>query len=403
MSSVTKVAANRPLGLVGRIAVLGLVVLGAIVATPSGMGLLLFLPYAAVGGILMVRRPRTSIGWLLLGMAWSFAPVNFRFDATVQQFADGTISALVAVFAVMWNMSGGVGFLLFGILALVFPTGRLPAGPWGLVTRFALGVCLVLLAATLVMPNLRVQLIGLPETVLVRNPIAVLPDLAIWHVITPQTATYIPIMLVLVISAISLVVRTRRAIGVERQQLRWFAASIATTVVAIVGGMGVSFIVPSLGASGLAWIPAEVAFAVVPVAVGIAVLRYRLYEIDRIISRTISWTLVSGVLIMTFAAGVIALQAVLEGFTQGETLAVAGSTLIALALFQPLRRRIQRAVDRRFDRARYDGQKVVDAFARQLRDEVDLDRLRTRLVTTADDVVRPVSASVWLLSTEGTR
>ena len=395
--------AVRPLGLAGRMAVLGLVVLGAIVATPSGMGLLLFLPYAAVGGILAVRRPRTSIGWLLLGMAWSFAPVNITFDATVQQFADGTISGLVAVFAVMWNMSGGVGFLLFGVLALVFPTGRLPAGPWGKVTRFALGACLVLLAATFVMPNIRVQLIDIPETVLVRNPIAVLPDLAIWQVIMPVTATYVPIMLVLVISAISLVVRTRRAIGVERQQLRWFAASIAATVIAIVGGMGVSFIVPSLGASGLAWIPAEVAFAVVPIAVGIAVLRYRLYEIDRIISRTLSWTLVSGVLIMTFAAGVIALQAVLEGFTQGETLAVAGSTLIALALFQPLRRRVQMAVDRRFDRARYDGQKVVDAFGRRLRDEVDLDRLRTSLLATADDVVRPVSASIWLRSGDVTR
>ena len=395
--------AVRPLGLAGRIAVVGLVVLGAIVATPSGMGLLLFLPYAAVGGILAVRRPRTSIGWLLLGMAWSFAPVNITFDATVQQFADGTISPLVAVFAVMWNMSGGVGFLLFGVLALVFPTGRLPAGPWGKVTRFALGACLVLLAATFVMPNIRVQLIDIPETVLVRNPFAVLPDLAIWQVIMPVTATYVPIMLVLVISAISLVVRTRRAIGVERQQLRWFAASIAATVIAIVGGMGVSFIVPSLGASGLAWIPAEVAFAVVPIAVGIAVLRYRLYEIDRIISRTLSWTLVSGVLIMTFAAGVIALQAVLEGFTQGETLAVAGSTLIALALFQPLRRRVQMAVDRRFDRARYDGQKVVDAFGRRLRDEVDLDRLRTSLLATADDVVRPVSASIWLRSGDVTR
>jgi hypothetical protein len=96
----------------------------------------------------------------------------------------------------------------------------------------------------------------------------------------------------------------------------------------------------------------------------------------------------------------VALQAVLAGFTQGETLAVAASTLIAYALFQPVRHRVQQAVDRRFDRARYDGQKVVDAFGRQLRDEVDLERLRTALVATADEVVRPVSASIWLRSGE---
>jgi hypothetical protein len=246
------------------------------------------------------------------------------------------------------------------------------------------------------MPNLKVQLVGYPETVPVRNPIALLPDLVIWQIITPGTTTFLPIMLLLVVAAISLVVRVRRATGIERQQLRWFTASIAAVVAAVIAGMALAFIVPSLGLSGVAWIPAMVAFTLVPIAVGIAVLRYRLYEIDRIISRTVSWALVTGVLVVAFAAGVVALQAVLVGFTQGETLAVAASTLVVFALFQPVRRRVQTMVDRRFDRARYDGQKVVDAFARQLRDEVDLARLRVALVDTVEDAVRPVSATVWL-------
>lgn len=137
-----------------------------------------------------------------------------------------------------------------------------------------------------------------------------------------------------------------------------------------------------------------------PIAIGIAVTRYRLYEIDRIISRTLSYGLVTVTLALVFVGGVLGLQAVLAPFIRDSTIAVAASTLVVAALFQPLRRRVQRAVDRRFDRARYDGQKVVDAFGRQLRDEVDLDRLRTTLLATANEVVRPVSASVWLRSAE---
>ena len=400
MSSATPSAAVRPLGLAGRMAVLGFLLVGATLGASSGLGLLLFLPYASVGGLLVMRRPRMSIGWILLGLAGCFASISTALDATIQQFADGTVAPPLAVFAVAWNMSGVVAFFLFAILALVFPSGRLPTGGWGAVVRFTLACGVLFLMTAVVMPNLKVQLVGYAETVVVRNPLALLPDLAIWKIITPDTTTFLPIMVLLVVAAISLVLRVRRALGIERQQLRWFTASIAAVVAAVIIGMALASIVPGGGISGIVWIPALVAITLVPIAVGIAVLRYRLYEIDRIISRTVSWALGSGVLVVVFGAGVVALQALLSGFTQGETLAVAASTLIAYAIFQPVRRRIQRAVDRRFDRARYDGQTVIDAFARQLRDEVDLDRLRTALVDTADEVVRPVSASVWLRSGE---
>jgi hypothetical protein len=147
------------------------------------------------------------------------------------------------------------------------------------------------------------------------------------------------------------------------------------------------------------WYLVMLGITALPVAAALAVLRYRLYEIDRIISRTIGYGIVTATLAVVFVGVVLGLQALLAQFTGGNTVAVAASTLVVAALFQPLRRRIQRVVDRRFDRARYDAQRIVDTFATQLRDEVDLDRLRVALVATADDAMRPAGAAVWLRQT----
>ena len=129
-----------------------------------------------------------------------------------------------------------------------------------------------------------------------------------------------------------------------------------------------------------------------PIAIGIAVTRYRLYEIDRLISRTIGWALVTGVLVLVFAGTVVGLQAILARITQGETLAVAASTLVAFALFQPVRRRVQTAVDRRFDRARYDGDRTAAAFTERLREQVDLAGLEADIAGVVDTALRPSSS-----------
>ena len=139
--------------------------------------------------------------------------------------------------------------------------------------------------------------------------------------------------------------------------------------------------------------------ALPPIAVGIAVLRYHLYDIDRLIARTVSWALVTGTLVIVFAGVIVALQAILVGYTQGQTLAVAGSTLVAFALFQPLRRRVQAAVDRRFDRARYDAEHTLAAFSDRLRDEIDLASLSHDLDSTIRDAIAPRSIGIWLRET----
>ena len=199
----------------------------------------------------------------------------------------------------------------------------------------------------------------------------------------------------MIASIVSIVARYARSNGVERLQLRWLVTGLASVTIAV----PVGFLLFALFGSAIedfAWLPATVAFALPPIAIGIAVTRYRLYEIDRLISRTIGWAIVTGVLVAVFAAMVVGLQAILAGLTQGQTLAVAASTLVAFALFQPVRRRVQSAVDHRFDRARYDGERIVDAFAVQLRLEVDLGRVSAGLLAAAHSTVRPETASVWL-------
>jgi hypothetical protein len=237
--------------------------------------------------------------------------------------------------------------------------------------------------------------VGYPLGTLVRNPAALLPDLSIWRVINTITAIF-PIIALVVAGSVSLVVRVRRAAGTEREQLRWIAASFSVLMAAVVSGVVISFLVPGAGDSGLAWLPAMIAFPTVPIAIGIAVLRYRLYNIDRIISRTISYGVVSAMLVAVYASLILVLQGPLGAITGGDTIPVALSTLAAAALFQPIRRRTQAAVDHRFNRARYDAERTIDALAARLRDEMDLPVVRSAVVDAVARSVEPTGASLWL-------
>jgi len=387
---------RRLLSLSARLTIAGVAIGAALfsVLSPLGPSGLLSLPYATMGAILVIRRPRTSIGWLIIGVGMCFTLLGVPVPGTRQEFADGSVELPVALFAVIHNGLGTTGFFFFAALVMVFPSGRLPTGRWGRIARAGLVVAGVFAAAVYVVPEITA---GYPVSTWVPNPLALLPDLGIWQLVNSVTAIF-PVLAIVIAGSASLVVRAWRASGTERQQLRWIAASFAVLMTAVVSGVVINFLVPSAG-DGLAWVPAMVALPTVPVAIAIAVLRYRLYEIDRIISRTIGWAIVTGLLLAVYGGAVIGLQALLSDVTQGETLAVAASTLVAFALFQPLRRRVQSAVNRRFDRARVDGERTAAAFADRLRDQVDLDGVEADIAATVASALRPSFTGVWIRGT----
>ena len=340
------------------------------------------LTYPFVGTLLAVRRPRNPLGWLLLllgiGFTLSFFTSEYVGRATISGWPlPGAVwVAWLSTWTFVLNVS-----IAFGWIPLLFPTGRVLSPRW-LPVAWGVGIVTVAGAAAAALDPVPLEAGGATFT----NPVGVQ---ALEAPIGVINALILPAMAILgVLSLASLLLRFRRSQGVERQQLRWFLLATATFLASLVATF-------ATGVEGL-FIVALVAAAGIPIAVGIAILRYRLYDIDRLISRTIGWALVTAVLVAVFVAGVVVFQAILAPITKANTFAVAVSTLMAFGLFQPLRRRVQRAVDRRFDRARYDGQTTTAQFADQIRNEVDLGRLRSALVSTATDAVRPTSSRLWL-------
>jgi hypothetical protein len=386
-------AGDHPLGLPGRITVIVLVAVALVVGlTSGGTGLFEAAPYGLVGGFLAIRRPRSSIGWLLLLGAWSFAVSSVTTPASVAQLTSGAMSPLVMAITVVQAWSGSPLIIVLFVITVSFPAGRLPIGRWGQLARFALALVIFLAVLSAFAPTISVNVPSSSSGVTVANPLAVFPEWPGWIVLSAGP----PITLLFTAAGVaSMFVRLRRAQGVERAQLRWLVWSMAFIVVGfIVGLVGDSVFVNGLG--GAVWLPAIVAFCLPPVAIGIAILRYRLYEIDRIISRTISYGVITLVLASLFVAVVLAVQAVLGQVTGSSTIAVAGSTLLVAALFAPIRRRVQGLVDRRFNRSRFDAERTVAAFAERLRDEVDLDQLRAEILATVSATVEPSSVSFWL-------
>jgi hypothetical protein len=196
----------------------------------------------------------------------------------------------------------------------------------------------------------------------------------------------------------SLIVRFRRARGVERQQMKWLV--YALFVLAMTFGASATLFLGGQP-SALAEIAAALAVLLIPLAVAIAILRYRLYDVDLLIKRTVVYGVTTAAIAATFYLGIVALQGMLRPLTSSSELAVAASTLVSFALFQPIRRRVQDAVDRRFDRSRYDASRTLDSFAERLRDEVDLDALSADLVAAVNRTMAPSHASVWLRERTG--
>lgn len=349
---------------------------------------------ASVGAVLMIRRPGNNIGRVLMLAAILTAVTVFGWvSGAARTDTHGANDFLAGVASII----GGLGFvpsiLVAGpLLALLFPSGRLPTARWRWPVWIIVGAVAIGSIAGLVHPG------PIPASH-TNNPFgagAYSGSEAFWTFGFVLVLASLPVAIVLAIAAV--IVRFRRAVGVERAQLKWFVlANLAVAASLTLGIADGGYLGLAAGASPT--FPDVLAYgstSLPPIAIGVAILRYRLFEIDRIISRTLSWALVSGSLGAVFVGIVFGLQALSARVTGSNTLAVAASTLVVAALFQPFRRRVQGAVDRRFNRARYDAQRTTDAFAAQLRDEVDVAKVGRALVETVEESVRPVSASVWL-------
>jgi hypothetical protein len=341
---------------------------------------------ATAGAVLASRRPRHPVGWLLLAFGLlaqaltSAAEGYARYGLLVRP---GTLPA-ASHLAALASASFIPGLGCIGFILLLTPTGSLPSPRW----RWFAWLAAAVPAAFVVS-----WLLGMPQSEpdsplgAVRNPFAI-PGLAgplrvVYGVASPVTA------LTMVVAAGSLVLRFRRARGVERQQLRWltFAAALAPLAVLVTAA---GILTDQLTVAGWA---IGLYLALLPLAIGAAILRYRLYDIDRIISRTLAYGLLTLLLGLGYAAVVLGLGQLLG---RQSSLVVAAATLAVAALFQPARRRIQAAVDRRFDRRRYDAARTIAAFSARLRQEVDLDALTGELLAVVQETMQPTRASLWL-------
>jgi hypothetical protein len=338
-----------------------------------------------VGAVLASRRPRHPVGWLLLGFALSLT-------------ASGVISSYVTygllarpgalpaahVVARYYPVTGAVALGLLSLVLLLTPTGSLPSARWRWWAVITAATPVALVFVVPVVPG-RLD----PQLLVASSPFS---DRALGGVVLVVTRVALVVTaLAVVVAAGSLVLRFRRAQGVERQQLRWVALGAALMVLAVPVVLApVALESPIL----VEWAP-PVWVVVLPVAVGAAILRYRLYDLDRIISRTVAYGLLTLLLGGGYALVVLGLSQLLE---RDSPLVVVAATLAVAAVFQPARRRVQAVVDRRFNRRRHDTARLVEGFGIRLRHQVDLDTLTADLLQVVDQTMQPTQTSLWLRS-----
>jgi hypothetical protein len=342
-----------------------------------------FLAFPLVGALIASRRPRNWVGWILLadGLLWTFGSVldSYRIYGLARP---GSVPFQVAVHALsQWLWVPAVG--LFAVyLILLFPDGRLPSRRWRPLAWFS-GAVMVLLSAGIGKP------FGLEQYPWVRDAF-------------PVVLALLP--LCILASAVSLVLRYLRAGSEVREQIKWVAFAALFVGVQFVIDVGASVLLVPTTASGREppWLAlldqvGFIMFAGVPIAVGIAVLKYRLYDIDVIINRALVYGSLTATLVALYFGGIVMLQRLFVALTgQQSTLAVVASTLAIAALFNPLRRRIQGIVDRRFYRRKYDASKTLEAFSARLRDATDLESLSGDLKAVVGETMQPAHISLWL-------
>jgi hypothetical protein len=346
--------------------------------------------YATVGAVIAARR-RNRVGWLFLAFALIAALMVFTgpYHDRGVVIAPGSLPA-----AGLIGRLGGVGwpvsYLFLGLLLLVFPDGRLPSARWRAAALMFLGSWTLLLLYGLFQPTTE-TLYGVPQT----NPLAIE---ALGHPAAKAVGAgaLLVAQVSLAVMALAPLQRFRRAGPVQRQQLKWFAFVVGGCFASLLAAGALRAVLPIVAGALMAVAAAGVLVGI-PVAVGLAILRYRLYDIDRLISRALVYATLTVILGLGYGGLVLALGQLFGGVGERTpSWAVAGATLAVAALFQPARRRIQQMVDRRFNRRRYDAAKTIEAFSARLRDEIDLDTLAAELHAVVDQTMQPTQTSLWL-------
>jgi len=346
--------------------------------------------YGVVGLVVAVRRPANPLGWLLLGTA---AFITLSEAASFYTVADYRLhhgGLPLGWLAVLLQPGWAPGIVLIGLVVLLFPDGHLPSPRWRwviapylLLGAAWLGGAYLLSAAALAGHHVQVDsggnLLALDQST---------GQAAWWDRLD---SLFFPVQLITVLIALaSQAISLRRATGERRQQLKWLLAGAA---VCVVGGALTALLNGSHGVLAVIGALAVLGLLALPVGIGVGILKYRLLDIDRIISRTLAYALLTGLLVGVYA-GLVLLATGVLGLR--STWAVAASTLAAAALFSPLRKRVQRVVDRRFNRARFDADQIVTAFAARLKEAVDLDPVHDDLVGTVSGALEPAHVSVWI-------
>jgi hypothetical protein len=356
--------------------------------------------FPLVGVLIATRRPGNLIAWLLLGVGavWGLDSLLSTYAVYGLDLHQGSARLAVRAASVdnfLWVIAIG---LMGTFLPLYFPDGRLPGPRWRIVTWVS--------AATITVGSLSIALTPGPMTdssfTSAINPFGVS---ALATQLSWAGVAIILLPLTILTSAASLIVRFRRSHGMARAQLKWLVAATAT----VAGIFAAVEMISILAGSGQAFVPTWIrllqdlalfSFALVPLAIGVAVLRYHLYEIDVIIRKTLVYTALAATLALLYLGGISLTGWMFRSLTgQSGALAVTLSTLTVAAAFQPLRHRIQHAVDRRFYRRKYDAARTLETFNDRLREQIDLDALHTEVLTVVTDTLQPSHATLWLRPT----
>lgn len=346
--------------------------------------LVAFLAYGVVGWIVVVRRPGNVVGWLLLASAalgGVFGLCQTLFSYAMLRDSVDTWWGFLALWPQNWLWLP-LATVSTTLPVLLFPDGNLLSRRWRPVAVVAIAISAVYTVGNSLAPTVGTALTNSTQPNPLSPPFMHGVNADDWWLNTVLQLSFIAI---LSLAAVSVYLRWRRARGVERLQLRWFLFGAS----ALASGFLLNLVVP------MPWgnVVLTASYALLPVCMGVAIMRYRLYDIDRVISRTVSYAIVTGLVLATYAVIVTSVSRVL-GST--SPIAVAGATLAAAAIVRPLLRKVQRVVDRRFDRARYDAARTVEEFGRRLRDQIDPDATKAELVVVVRRSVAPMSTTLWV-------